>query len=760
MALSDDHEDTYFFGPFRMDLSLRALARDGVLLNPTPTVLEVLTYFVRNPGRVVSRSELLGAIWPGRIVEAANVKQAVFTLRKLLGDEGDRIIQTVPGFGYRFTEDVRRSVARHSAELAPKRAAGRAFSRPAVWFYLLTIILLVVGIAAALRWRTAHAGASGRTVALADFDNRTGDPIFDRTLANLLRSDLSQSPYLNVISEKLAQQTLSLMTRPTDTPVTPALAEEICTRNNGDAVVQGDISSLGTRYIIVLSATDCSGTHMIAAEKDEVVTREAVAPAVDSLIARIRSRLGESAGSIDRFNVPLLSARTPSLDALKAYSEAKWLFDHGRRADAIPLDLHAVELDPGFTAAYANLGVIYIALYDQEKASAALSKAFVLRSTMNERTQLQITALYDQFVTKDYADAIRNFQLWTEVYPQDAVAWSNLANAEDYIGRHDQAIADGRRAIALKPNLENPYAVLARAELEAGQADAGKAVADIAVAQGIAADSTHRELLRIADLQQDANGLRREQAWASSAAAPLRTEEAEAEIALSRGQIGAALEAFDAISRGNTDRGTYDFVRPVEARLLAELGLKQKAASLIADVDLKAGPDPDYLLATAAVGDTALARRLIDQWRRRTPSDTLLNAVFAPQAEAFLALRRGDAKAAVTALQPALSYQSRGLDVPYQLGMTALAAGNGKLAASAFETVLQHRGWAPESPLYPLAMLGVARAQRLDGDLAASLASYRSFLTAWKRADPTTPILRAAQSELRTLETVVGRSRA
>jgi DNA-binding winged helix-turn-helix (wHTH) protein len=234
-----DNDFVYAFGPFGLDPRRRRLTRDGAELTVTPTVLDVLICLVRNAGRVVTKDELLDAVWPGRIVEEANVKQAVFTLRKALGPDGGGIIATAPGRGYRFTAELR--VEPRTATIPPVALVARWRSRPARRSaYALLTLLLIVGIAVALfERRTTAPSEQGRTVVLSDFENRTGEAVFDHTLANLLRIDLSQSPFLNVLSERQAQQTLTLMRKPADTPVTPALAEEICTRNNGDAVIRG-----------------------------------------------------------------------------------------------------------------------------------------------------------------------------------------------------------------------------------------------------------------------------------------------------------------------------------------------------------------------------------------------------------------------------------------------------------------------------------------------------------------------------------------
>jgi hypothetical protein len=132
---------------------------------------------------------------------------------------------------------------------------------------------------------------------------------------------------------------------------------------------------------------------------------------------------------------------------------------------------------------------------------------------------------------------------------------------------------------------------------------------------------------------------------------------------------------------------------------------------------------------------------------RRHPASTLINAAFAPQEHAVLALRRGQPGRAIAALQPALIYQSRTFDTACILGRAHLAAGDGPRARAAFQTILDHQGWYPESPLYALARLGYARALVIEHDLPAAHVAYERFLGAWKSADPDAPLLRAARRE-------------
>jgi tetratricopeptide (TPR) repeat protein len=114
---------------------------------------------------------------------------------------------------------------------------------------------------------------------------------------------------------------------------------------------------------------------------------------------------------------------------------------------------------------------------------------------------------------------------------------------------------------------------------------------------------------------------------------------------------------------------------------------------------------------------------------------------------AAAALRRSRPLEAVAVLQKAIPYESRTFDIPYLLGRSYLAAGDGAQANTAFQLILDHPGWYPESPLYALARLGQARALRLQNDLAGARQAYQALFVSWKDADRDLPALKAAQYE-------------
>src|ERR1700733_4839447 len=158
------------------------------------------------------------------------------------------------------------------------------------------------------------------TVVLADFANSTGDPVFDDTLKQALSMTLLQSPFLNILSDDQVAATLKQMTRPADSPLTPAVAREICQRDGSKAYISGAIASLGNDYVLGLKAVNCQTGDILAQQQVTAPTKEKVLAALSDAARNLRHDLGESLATVQKFDIPLERATTSSLEALKEYS--------------------------------------------------------------------------------------------------------------------------------------------------------------------------------------------------------------------------------------------------------------------------------------------------------------------------------------------------------------------------------------------------------------------------------------------------------
>jgi eukaryotic-like serine/threonine-protein kinase len=192
-----------------------------------------------------------------------------------------------------------------------------------LWKVVVPPVLVVVAlIAGGLYYRSHRAKplTDKDTIVLANFANSTGDPLLDDTLKTALAVSLRQSPFLNVLPDDKVSQTLKLMQRSSSTKLTPDVARELCQRAGSKAYVDGAIGSLGSEYVLALKAVNCQSGDTLAQEQVTASSKEKVLDTLGETASKLRGELGESLASVQKFDVPLSEATTPSLEALKAYS--------------------------------------------------------------------------------------------------------------------------------------------------------------------------------------------------------------------------------------------------------------------------------------------------------------------------------------------------------------------------------------------------------------------------------------------------------
>ena len=218
------------------------------------------------------------------------------------------------------------------------------------------LILVAAAIGGTLYFRSRQAMArltDKDTIVLSDFDNKTGDGVFDDTLKQGLSVQLEQSPFLALVSESRVNETLKLMGRPAGDRLTPEVTREVCQRTGSKAMLTGSIAGLGSQYVIGLKAVNCNTGDVLAEAQEQAAGKEAVLKALDAAAVSLRSKLGESLSSVQKYATPVEEATTPSLEALKALSlGVKTFYAKGHTA-ALPFFNRAVELDPNFAMAYA-----------------------------------------------------------------------------------------------------------------------------------------------------------------------------------------------------------------------------------------------------------------------------------------------------------------------------------------------------------------------------------------------------------------------
>ena len=627
-------------------------------------------------------------------------------------------------------------------------------------------MLVAAAIGGTLYFRSRQAMArltDKDTIILSDFDNKTGDSVFDDTLKQGLSVQLEQSPFLALVSERKVNETLKLMGRPAGDRLTPEVTHEVCLRTGSKAMLTGSIAGLGSQYVIGLKAVTCDTGDVLAEAQEQAAAKEAVLKALDNAALSMRSKLGESLSSVEKYATPVEEATTPSLEALKAFSLGQAERQKLALDRAIPHLERAIELDPNFAMAYATLGVVY-RMQGRGQASDCLKKAFELKERASEREKLYISAHYYGDVTGQIDKTIEVYESWKEIYPRDILPRENLVASYALIGQHEKALTNGSEAMRLNPRDRIAYMNDADAYEMLDRYDEAKAIAEQAIAQNLDSMDVHMTLYDIAFIRGDAAGMQREIAWAAAkpGESGMLFEEGSAEYSL--GKTQRARETF----RRSASLMGSEGLKEAAAKARAMQSIPEAALGNIQEAHQKATEaltspvdrDTRMTLATALAlcGDANRAQKLIDELAKDFPLDTLLNNVSIPVARAIIEIQHNNPTRALTLLEAASPYElgwgpGNGPYLPiYTRAQAYLQAREGAKAAAEYQKILDHRGIDPTSLHYTLARLGLGRAHALQGQTTKARTAYQDFLTLWKDADPDIPILQEAKAEYAKLK--------
>jgi Flp pilus assembly protein TadD/predicted Ser/Thr protein kinase len=625
--------------------------------------------------------------------------------------------------------------------------------------------VVAVALAAAGTYRHMHAApklTKKGSIIVADFTNTTGDPVFDSTLREGLSIQLSQSPFLNLVSGDQVAATLRMMEQPPDARLTDELARQLCQRIGSSAVIEGSIASLAPQYVVGLRAINCATGQVLAQEQETAADKPAVLKALSKAAADLRGKLGESLASVQKYDVPLQQATTGSLEALQALSQGNDANSY--RADsfgAIPYFQRAIALDPNFAMAYAGLGTMYSNLREPKLAAENLQKAYDLRDRASEREQLIIASLYFGPGRHDLEKSVQALQMLVQTYPQDGRGLNDLGVAYIRLGQPEKAIQEYLGAIRRDPKGALAYGNLARTYITLDRLDEAKAT----LARAPGGDSNpafHAILYQIDFLENNPQGMAQQAAAAMGAPGRenrmLFVEAATAEyagrLADARQLVQRAIASANHAKLQETAAG-YQAVEAVREGLFGNPGEAKSMAAQALQTPAGSNVQANAALALALAGSGAEAQKLADDLNRDFPDDTVLQGVSLPAIRAALALQQGKAQEAIAALGAGDSLGFRPSTV-YLRGQAYLAARNGAAAATEFQKILDHPGlWGGNprfAPIGALAHVGLGRAYALQGDTSKARVAYQDFFALWKDADPDIPILKQAKQEYAKLQ--------
>ena len=650
-------------------------------------------------------------------------------------------------------------------------AGVNAASKPVLrrWIAAAAALVVVAGAAAGghFYFRRAPAIAEKDSIVVADFTNTTGDSVFDGTLRQGVSAQLEQTPFLNIVSGSQITDVLRLMEKPPDTRLSQDVGREVCRRANASALIQGSIAALGNQYVIGLDAINCRTGETLAQEQVTADGKEKVIAALGKATSDLRSKLGESAASLQTYNQPLDRITTSSLDALQAYTVGTQAMVSGDPTTAIASLKHAIALDPNFAQAYANLGTAYTLPGQIGPSVENTAKAYALRDRASEREQFSISANYEFFVAGNMEKTLDISQQWLKAFPREYAAYYPIGGADLSLGRPDDVLAAMLAEVRTNPNPSVfDYQSLALSYVNVGRLDEAVATVQQAETHHLDPSAFRAVLYSVAFLRGDSAEMERQISAPWVAAASGAQNLARFYSASYWGQIAQARNWHKKAAAAARQDGGSDLAASYQVALAVTDVLVGNAPE--ARADLKPIPIslPDKetegyaAIALALTGDASKAQTVADDLNKRFPESTFLRVAAIPTVRASIALHTGKTSDAIAALDGIASYE---LSMPqngwlmtmlpvYVRGQAYLAAHQGAEAAAQFQMIVDHPGIVGNTVIASLAHLGLARSYALQGDAAKSKVAYQDFLALWKDADPDIPMLKQAKAEYARLQ--------
>ena len=425
----------YKFGDFTFGVKEYNLKKENQELYLRPKTYETLLYLVEHHGNLVKKEELLDSVWSGTIVTENTLTQCIKEIREKLEDNlaNPRFIKTIPRVGYKFIAPVKEEIIDQYPPTEKSKHysnVGFRINKAKISFILLAVILVAAIILFTIDKEPEFNFSERDWVLISDFDNRTGEEVFESALRTALELGLSDSKYVNVVPRGRVQDILNLMRQEPNKRIDKNLGREISLRDgNIQILLSGSIYKIGNTYSLSLELIEPVENTIIKSFSQEINNQQEILPAISKIAISIRRELGESLEKFPNTKTHLEKVTTSSLQALNFYSKGVYymnLFDFDRAEYFLN---QAVNYDTNFAMGYTLLGFVDLWHSNLTNGKADFEKASKLVTNLSDREKFFILGSNAMYGTGDYKKGIEYYELLLNFYPDDYWGNKNLSIA-------------------------------------------------------------------------------------------------------------------------------------------------------------------------------------------------------------------------------------------------------------------------------------------------------------------------------------------
>jgi tetratricopeptide (TPR) repeat protein len=604
-------------------------------------------------------------------------------------------------------------------------------------------------------------------IILTDFENLTGDSIFDHTLNTALEISLQQSPYVNVYPRKRMQETLERMKMEKSIPVNESMGIEIAQREGVKLIVVCSVSQLGSIYTLSSEIIEAKSGETLRSESFQANTKEEVLKSLDKLGRKLRRDLGESIKSINYEIVPLPEATTSSLDALDYLVKGfdAWTND-GNIDEAENLLLEAVKLDPNFALAHAYLGSLYYWNNDRLNGEEHFTGALALLDRLTEKEKLLIEARVERF-RGNHDGAVIKYGTYLRKYPDSPSEWFSLGYSYMRLQRYEESIDAFNRSLEIFGD-EEPNAFINMAGCFRGLGNYQKSID-----YRLKAYELNPALLTVNNLNHEFGFTYVEMGEYEKALEVFEKMDSGDDGSRAGGLRSRALLLMyhgnfqDAIRLLNESTLIFKTIgyRVSEFRNRMFLAVTYRSAGMTKEFQEELGRvkeltetthlSPGWLLyygkLLARMGNVQEAENILDTLHTRINEGNKIDRASFNILKGEIELAKGNLKEVEDLFKTAIEIQKDSYNLE-SLANYYHVTGNHEMAISNYQEIIDRNilGWEAQ-PHYLEAHLRLGKIFEAEGDTAQALKYYRQFLDIWKDADEGLPDLVDAQSSLSRL---------